>query len=50
VATAGNGSISLAFTAPASNGGTAITGYTGSCTATAAAVTATAVASSTARA
>jgi len=45
VATAGNGSISLAFTAPASNGGTAITGYTGSCTATGAAVTATAVAS-----
>jgi YHYH protein/Fibronectin type III domain len=45
VATAGNGSISLAFTAPASNGGTAITGYTGSCTAAGAAVTATAVAS-----
>jgi len=45
VATAGNGSISLAFTAPASNGGTAITGYTGSCAATGAAVTATAVAS-----
>lgn len=45
VATAGNGSISLAFTAPASNGGTAITGYTGSCTATGAAITATAVAS-----
>ena len=45
VATAGNGSISLAFTAPASNGGTVITGYTGSCAATGAAVTATAVAS-----
>jgi hypothetical protein len=45
VATPGNGSISLAFTAPASNGGTAITGYTGSCAATGAAVTATAVAS-----
>jgi len=45
VATAGNGSISLAFTAPVSNGGTAITGYTGSCTATGAAVTAMAVAS-----
>ena len=45
VATPGNGSISLAFTAPASNGGTAITGYTGSCAASGAAVTATAVAS-----
>ena len=31
--TAGNGSASIAFTAPASNGGTTITGYTASCTA-----------------
>jgi len=45
VATPGNGSISLAFTAPASNGGTAITGYTGSCTASGPAVIATALAS-----
>jgi hypothetical protein len=32
-ATRGNGSASIAFTAPASNGGSAITGYTASCTA-----------------
>ncbi len=32
VATAGNASASIAFTAPASNGGAAITGYTASCT------------------
>lgn len=30
-ATAGNGSVSLAFTAPANNGGSAITGYTATC-------------------
>src|SRR6185295_12131414 len=29
--TAGTGSASIAFTAPASNGGSAITSYTGSC-------------------
>lgn len=33
-ATAGNASASIAFTAPASNGGSAITGYTATCTAT----------------
>jgi hypothetical protein len=33
VATAGNGSATIAFTAPASNGGAAITSYTASCTA-----------------
>jgi phosphatidylethanolamine-binding protein (PEBP) family uncharacterized protein len=32
VATAGNASASIAFTAPASNGGAAINGYTASCT------------------
>jgi len=44
VATAGNASISLAFTAPASNGGASITGYSGSCVAAPSTVTATAVA------
>ena len=33
-ATAGDGTAQLAFTAPASNGGAAITAYTGTCTAT----------------
>lgn len=32
-ATAGNASISIAFSAPASDGGSAVTGYTGTCTA-----------------
>ena len=41
-ATAGNASISLAFSAPAANGGAAITGYTGSCMAGSSTVTATA--------
>ena len=31
LATAGNASVSIAFTAPSSNGGSAITGYTASC-------------------
>lgn len=41
-ATAANGSISIAFTAPASNGGSAITTYTGSCAPTTAGTTRTA--------
>lgn len=45
VATAGNGSASIAFTAPASNGGSAITGYAVSCTAGASTQTATGAAS-----
>ncbi len=44
-ATPGNASASIAFTAPASNGGAAITGYTATCVGGAATVTATAVAS-----
>ena len=40
-ASAGNASVSLSFTAPASDGGAAITGYTASCTAAAATRTAT---------
>ena len=44
-ATAGNGSASIAFGAPASNGGAAITGYTATCTAGAASKTGTATAS-----
>jgi phosphatidylethanolamine-binding protein (PEBP) family uncharacterized protein len=44
-ATAGDGSASMAFSAPASDGGATITGYTARCTLGAAAVTASAAAS-----
>jgi YHYH protein/Fibronectin type III domain len=44
-ATAGNASASIAFTAPASNGGSAITGYTATCTASGASKTGTATSS-----
>jgi hypothetical protein len=45
VASAGDASISLSFTAPASNGGAAITGYTASCSAAAVTRSATGTAS-----
>lgn len=45
ISTAGNGSATIAFTAPASNGGAAITGYTAACTAGNATFTGTATAS-----
>jgi hypothetical protein len=44
-ATAGNASASIAFTAPTSNGGATITGYTGTCTAGTTSKTGTAAAS-----
>jgi hypothetical protein len=45
VATAGNASASIAFTAPSSNGGSTITGYTGTCAASGISKTGTATAS-----
>ncbi len=45
LATPGNGSASIAFTAPASNGGSTITGFTASCTTTTSVTNATGTAS-----